>query len=185
MGDRLRADHNYRLYSALVERMPQLKEQDWALKTINGIPDHQGWVKLGRESWLGIRCDLSLLEQFGTLDGQVLRVGQNLIQLGTLTGQSLQPSPDLQCRMVTIKSKFSCRVEPFEFGVVLGRQLNALGIQTMPTLKERKIVEIHTTKVVGFRVAFSGLKPQESLALQRHGVGGRRRMGCGYFVSHG
>lgn len=181
-GDRLPADHGYRLYSALVERLPGLKERSWALKTINGIPDRQGWVQLGHESWLGVRTTLDGLALFGELDGQVLRVGKALIQLGTLTGASLQPCPDLQARLVTIKARYQDQVSPFEFGVALGKQLERLGIQTMPTLGDRKVLRIKDANVVGYGVSFAGLSEAESLTLQQHGLGGRQRMGCGYFI---
>lgn len=181
MGDRLPADHNYRLYSALVERIPNLKEQEWHLKTINGIPDRKGWVKLGRESRLGIRCDLTLLEQFGTLDNQILRVGQNLIQLGTLEGRSLSIKKTLRARIVTIKQAGVETPEKTLFAVALGKQMCDLGIRHMPIVGKRCTLRIKETTVVGFEVRFPDLSYRESLLLQRYGLGGKHRMGCGVF----
>jgi CRISPR-associated protein Cas6 len=181
-GDRIPADHGYRLYSALVERLPGLKELGWSLKTINGIPDRQGWVQLGSESWLGVRTELANLELFGSLDGQVLRVGKALVQLGTLTGASLQPCPSLEARLVTIKAQYQDQVSPFEFGIALGKALERLGVQAMPVLGERKTLRIKDAAVVGYGVSFADLSPEASLTLQRQGLGGRQRLGCGYFV---
>jgi CRISPR-associated protein Cas6 len=100
MGDRIPADHCYRLYSALVERIPALKEMNWQLSTITGIPDRQGWVKLGRRSRLMIRCSLDQVPAFSTLDGTILRVGQTLLQLGTLEGNNLTACETLESRLV-------------------------------------------------------------------------------------
>jgi CRISPR-associated protein Cas6 len=181
MGDRLRADHNYRLYSALVERMPQLKDCEWQLKTINGIPDHQGWVKLGRKSRLGVRCDLSLLGQFGTLDGQVLRIGQNLIQLGTLTGQSLHPTTRLRARLVVIKQAGNETDDKVLFAVALGKKLGEMDIKHLPLIGGKRVLRIRDNTVCGYEVTFPDLSYAESLTLQRRGIGGKRRMGCGVF----
>lgn len=180
MGDRLRGDHNYRLYSALVERMPQLKEQEWHLKTINGIPDRQGWIKLGRESRLGIRCDLALLESFGELDNQVIRVGSGFLELGALMGQVIHPKPNLSARLVTFKSPTGCFGE-YEFGISLGRVLREIGLQKPPKLGKRKTLKIKGVTVAGYGLHFENVLPEYSLWLQRYGIGGRRKMGCGVF----
>jgi CRISPR-associated protein Cas6 len=178
-GDRLPADHNYRLYSALVTLLPQLKEQDWQLKTINGIPDRKGWIKLGRESRLGIRCDLSLLGQFDALQGHTLRVGQCLLQLGELTGRSLSVAKPLESRLVTIKQGAG---DDFSFFCLsLGKQLGNLGIHHLPTIGQRCTLRVKDCTIVGYQVRFSDLSDAESLTLQRHGLGGKHRMGCGTF----
>ena len=64
MGDRLPADHNYLLYSALVKLRPQLKNVEWQLGTVVGIPDSRGWIRLGGKSHLMVRCNLANLEDF-------------------------------------------------------------------------------------------------------------------------
>jgi hypothetical protein len=38
---------------------------------------------------------------------------------------------------------------------------------------------------VGFPLRIDGLTAEESLIVQEHGVGSRRRMGCGVFVKEG
>jgi CRISPR-associated endonuclease/helicase Cas3 len=180
MGDRLPADHNYLLYSALIEKLPELKGCDWQLKTINGIPDSHGWIKLGNKSWLGIRCDLEMLEAFGALDNQVLRVGSGFMEIGLLEGQGLTPKPNLCSRLVTFKSPTGCFGE-YEFGVSLGRVLNKIGLQKPPQLGNRGTLKIKKVTVAGYSLRFENLPAEYSLWLQRYGIGGRRKMGCGVF----
>lgn len=180
-GDRVPSDHNYRLYSALIDAQPQLKDLPWQLGTITGIPDRHGWIQLGNQSTVRIRCEQSTLPLFLALNQQVLRVGKALVQLGTLTGGTLSPAPNLRSRMVTIKLDPNQRVEAFDFGVALGQQLARLGITTAPRLGDRKCLRIRSMAIVGFELAFHDLPEPESMILQTHGIGGRRRMGCGFF----
>jgi len=182
MGDRLPVGHNYRLYSALIAQEPALKSIPWQLVTITGVPDRADWIKLGRSSEMGIRCAVADLHLFSGLDNQIIRIGQHLLQLGELHGKSIEPVGQLRSRLVTIKSLFTCRVDKFQFGVVLGKQLQKLGVDAMPTLLDRNTVKIKDTTVVGYGVSFSVLTPKDSLTLQSLGVGGRRRMGCGVFL---
>ena len=182
MGDRLSSDHNYRLYSSLIQQNPHLKDIDWQLNTINGIPDRNGWVKLCRDSILAVRCKYSDLKEFAVFDNSIIRIGQNLIELDSSDGQSLSPKEKLWSRLVTIKSEYVCRVSPFEFGVALGKQLKLLGIESHPALGDRKTTVIKDTTVVGYSIEFPSLKPQESLLLQSNGLGGRRKIGCGFFL---
>ena len=180
MGDRLHADHNYRLYSSMVAKISALKEFDWQLGTIAGIPDRDGWIKLGRKSFLMVRCEVSHVNIFSKLDETVIRVGQNLIQLGQSEGESIQPHDFLEARIVTVKSK-TCRTDPFSFGLSLGKQLSDIGVQSIPLLGDRKTIQIKDTTVIGYGLKFVELDPNEAIALQIHGLGGRRKLGAGFF----
>lgn len=182
MGDRLPADHNYRLYSALISKLPILKRIDWQLGTITGIPDHSGWVKLGQFSTLSIRCEFANLGIFSALDNDILRVGQSLIKLGQSEGNSLHPYESLIARIVTVKARDIVREDPFLFGVSIGKQLQALGIQSIPKLGDRKTIRVKDHTIVGYSLSFPYLSPYEALILQSKGVGGRRKIGAGYFI---
>lgn len=181
MGDRIPSDHNYRLYSALIEQIPKLKEIDWQLGTLTGIPDRQGWIKLGRKSVLSVRCPIAHTGLFGVLDERILRCGQSFLQLGAMQGSSLQPHPSLSARLVVIKQVEGTEVSPFSFGVAVGRQLEQLGIKVLPEIGCRGSVRVKGYALVGYGVRFSGLSPEDSIALQVSGLGGKRKMGCGVF----
>jgi CRISPR-associated protein Cas6 len=64
----------------------------------------------------------------------------------------------------------------------LGKQLERLGIDTLPEIGDRGCMRVNGNDVVGYSVRFNDLRPEESLKLQIHGLGGKRRMGCGVFV---
>jgi CRISPR-associated endonuclease/helicase Cas3 len=95
----------------------------------------------------------------------------------------------LAAKMVTIKGF----LEPEEFLAAAGRQFDALGIRGklgIPVHHDaqrendprRKVMRIREKKVVGFPLHATELTAEESLLLQQHGLGGRRKMGCGFFA---
>ncbi|MBT9158983.1 MAG: CRISPR-associated endonuclease Cas6 [Dehalococcoidia bacterium] len=180
-GDRLPADHNYRLYSAVIDAIPEAKTLEWQLHTVCGKPDHKGWIYLNEKSRMGIRCQLGSVSLFSALEDKVLQIGMSFCRLGTLTGTAIKPHRNLVSRIVTIKSHF-CPVNEFEFGVSLGKQLHELGLQWMPILGARKALRVKGRDIVGYSLRFEALPEDFSLSLQASGLGGRRRMGCGVFV---
>ena len=44
------------------------------------------------------------------------------------------------------------------------------------------MVRVKGKAVVGYSLIVSGLTAAESVRLQEHGLGGRTRMGCGFFL---
>jgi CRISPR-associated protein Cas6 len=179
MGDRLPTDHGYRLYAALVGKIPELKNINWQNGLISGDLD-KSWLKLNRSSYLMIRCMSNQVIHFSILDSGIIRVGQNLIELGVSEGETLTWKPELKSDFVTIKCQ-TCRYEPFDFGVALGKQLQYMNIESFPTLGERKAIKIKDASVVGYAVRFLDLKPDESKSLLKTGIGGRRKIGGGIF----
>ena len=103
------------------------------------------------------------------------------MQLGALEGRSLEPAGNLSARLVTFKSPTGSFGE-YEFGVSLGRVLGRLGLQRPPLLGQRKTLRIKGVTVAGYSLGFENVPPEFSLWLQQHGLGGRRKMGCGVFT---
>ncbi len=61
------------------------------------------------------------------------------------------------------------------------RQLHQLKIKGKFTLGKRRTFKVHGKQVVGYSLLVSELTAEESIVLQEHGLGGRRKMGCGFF----
>lgn len=179
-GDRVQRDCRYRLYSTLIGLIPDLKEITWQLGGFTGSPDG-AFVKLGRSSELIIRCQVADIAKFAVLDNQILEVGQSLIRLGELIGSELQPVENLRSDLVIIKLFEGTRIEKIKFAMSLGKQLHQLGIGVLPEIGDRATLLIKGQLVVGYEVWFEKLNPVESIALQGLGLGGKRRMGCGFF----
>jgi CRISPR-associated protein Cas6 len=82
--------------------------------------------------------------------------------------------------------------EPTAFIEAVSRQLETLEIKGRAVIPfstegeiERKTIKIKRFTVVGFALAIFDLSEEDSIKLQIHGLGGKRRMGCGVFVPLG
>jgi CRISPR-associated protein Cas6 len=187
VGSTLPADHGYGLYSALIQQQQALREQPWLqLQTISGIPNHQGIIQLGQGSKLRIRLPVDKVPLLVSLAGQRFTIGSHSINLGIPQINTLQSADHLKARIVTIKGY----TEPDPFLEAAHRQLHALGIHAdigIPLDAEgkhdRKTIKIQRYSVVGFGLHIWGLGEQDSIRLQEVGLGGKRRMGCGVFMS--
>lgn len=189
MGDRIRIDHGYRLYSALVAINPAIKNLEWQLIAVNGCNTHDGFVKLGCESLLGVRCALRDTPVFDAVANRVLRVGQGLIEVGEVKVRQIESKRSLVSKITTIKNAGRSQCDRDAFCISLGKQLAKLGVGALPTISKRQqflpITELgkgDREGAVGYGVRFESVSDAESLILQRFGLGGKRRMGCGVFV---
>lgn len=192
IGTELPADHNHRLCAAIRKRFPQLHElEGLAINTITGIPNKQGKIALTLKSRLFLRLPVEEIVQVYLLAGQTLNVGGYSIQLGNPELQTLKPVDTLKARLVTIKGY----TEPELFLIAAHRQLQKLNINANVSIlanenqePKRLTLKIRNYTIVGFSVVVSDLSPDDSIKLQVHGLGGKRRMGCGVFyptsVSH-
>jgi len=167
-GEYLPSDHNYGLYSALVHHCQQLKEIDWQLGTITGIPDGKGLINLGSKSRLKIRCAIEHAHLFQPTN---LKIGKWEITVGTPKATDMTNSPDLYSRIVVIKGAET----PEQFRQSLAKQLPP---GTVATIGERRKLKIKRFTVIGFEVFAHTPDPK---TLQIQGLGGKRKIGCGFF----
>lgn len=188
-GTTLHADHNHKLLASLSEKIPQLHHLvGLAINTVSGIPDKQGKITLTSASRLYLRLPVEAITLVYPLTGQTLNVGGYSIKLGNPELQTLQAVESLKSRLVTIKGY----LEPEAFLEAAYRQLQALEIQANIGIPandngEPKRLTLKITKpnrsytIVGFSIVVDNLNEEDSIKLQIHGLGGKRRLGCGVF----
>ncbi|MBW4507643.1 MAG: type I-MYXAN CRISPR-associated protein Cas6/Cmx6 [Scytonematopsis contorta HA4267-MV1] len=193
IGTELWADHNHRLCAAICTKLPKLHDLNrLAINTITGIPDKQGKIILTSQSRLLLRLPVEAISQVYQLAGETLNIGGCAIKLGNPELQTLKPAESLKARLVVIKGY----TEPGEFLGAAYRQLQKLEINAnigIPanekgepkrlTLTIRKKIgdEIKDYIIVGFSVIVYDLSADDSIKLQIHGLGDKRRLGCGIF----
>jgi CRISPR-associated protein Cas6 len=183
-GSRVSVDHGYALYGA-VARVLETREDAWmhqldqlGLHLLRGAYGSHGRLLLGPRTRFGLRLSAALIPKVLVLAGKRLVIGGDSLQVGVPHVQALRPSPVLAARLVTTRNGQDER----RFDGEITRQLNGLGITASAIRGRRRVVRIKDKTVVGYGVRVAGLSAEESLRLQEHGLGGRRKMGCGVFV---
>ncbi|MBW4603961.1 MAG: type I-MYXAN CRISPR-associated protein Cas6/Cmx6 [Calothrix sp. FI2-JRJ7] len=184
-GTELHADHNHYLLAGISKKFPILHElKELSINTITGIPDKQGKIKLTNKSKLYLRLPVEAIAHVYLLAGESLEIGEYTIGLGNPELQTLKPVETLRARLVTIKGY----KEAEQFLLAAERQLKSFDIRANIGIiandngtPKRLTLKIKKYTIVGFSVVVSSLKPDDSIKLQVHGLGGKRRLGCGVF----
>lgn len=177
-GKSLPTDQGYALYSAISRVVPEVHSADWfALETLPGVARGDGTTQLDPQGNLRMRLPQEHVSLLLKLAGKQLNLNGQAIRLGAPQINLLQPSSALYARIVTIKGY----TEPEPFTDAVCRKLNKVGIRCEVVLGPRRVLQVGNHTIVGFGLALHELSDDASILLQEQGLGGRRRMGCGYF----
>src|SRR5687767_3988311 len=177
-GKTLPSDHGYGLYGAISRIIPEAHSADWlAIETIPGVARGDGVTQLDPQARLKIRIPQDRVPLMLKLAGKRLEVDGHAIRLGAPQIYLLKPVTTLNARIVTIKGF----TEPEPFRNAVCRKLDELGVKGEPVVGPRRVVKVGNHTVVGFGLTIHELSDEGSIILQEQGVGGRRRMGCGFF----
>ncbi|HTW90882.1 MAG TPA: type I-MYXAN CRISPR-associated protein Cas6/Cmx6 [bacterium] len=201
-GREIPADHSYALYGAVSRHVPwthDSAQETLGIHPINGLLAGNRLLHLTPSSRLTFRLDSDHVRELLPLAGEELDLDGYKLRVGVPTTYLLKPAATLRSRLVTFKH----RMDPESFLAKAQEEFSRLGIMGTPGLirrsgtkslegrKEmtadrspsiRRTLRIHDKEVVGFAMEVSGLSADDSLRLQEHGLGGRRRFGCGIFV---
>ncbi len=188
-GSLISSLHGYSLYSAVKKILPWMGDCPLTLiSSIDGIKNDKGLIETQEFSRLRIRTPVAQASRFYSLAGQTLSVGQGRIFLKVPTIGPLSPKATLQARIVIIHlSKERELVPPDRFLVAATRQLSENGINGRISLLlkkgalKRQVLLVKNRKIPGYGVEVSGLSEDDSLKLQTLGLGGKKKMGAGYF----
>jgi len=181
-GKTIPVDHGYALYGALSRVCPQLHHtEDAAVQMIRGRYCGEGLLALSPASSLKLRIPAGNLLHYITLAGKSIEVDGHVIRLGIPTPYLLQPKTVLYSHLVTTKNGN----DEERFSAEIVNQLESLSIWGKLAIGKRRTFKVHDRQIVGYSVLVSELTAEESLTLQEKGLGGRRKMGCGVFVSVG
>jgi CRISPR-associated protein Cas6 len=191
LGDTLPTDHAYLLYAALSRRVPRFHDPAGGVRfaQINGQRGGKGQLVLFEKSRLRLRLPTGAISDVLPVAGKSLEIGEHRIRLGVPHVVALTSAASLVARIVTFKHATS----PERFLEKARQELDTLGIKgeaSIPRIlsgerqgePRRQVIRIKGKRVIGFAIRVEGLTEEESLRLQEEGVGGRRRMGCGFFV---
>lgn len=186
MGKSLPIDHGYGLFSALAHWQEKLHYlESMSIAAITGIPTEQRMIQLTDRSRLLIRLPVDKVPLVYPLAGKSLTIDKHKIRFEIPQMNFLQPAQRLRSHLVVIKGY----QEPESFLEAAQRQLEQLGIQgnlhilsKADGVPKRKSIKVNQFTVVGFGLEVTQLSDEDSLMLQRQGIGGKHKMGCGVFV---
>jgi hypothetical protein len=212
LGAEIPADHGYALYGAMSRLVPKLHTEEMPVRIgpIRGTYIGDGKLRLQpRGSRLRVRLHPDDVPAVLPLAGKSLELDGHSVRLGVPQVCALVPTTTLFARTVVIKAsspktspadkasrdreKTKRYQEPGEFLAAIRREFERQNIgadadlplhETGPRAGQacRHVLRIHGKTIVGFSVIVQGLTAEESLTLQEQGLGGRSKMGCGFFV---
>jgi CRISPR-associated protein Cas6 len=204
LGETLPTQYAYPLYGALSRLLPELHAADCPVRVgpVRGTPAGRGVLHLpaGR-SLLRLRTPEDQLRTLLCLAGKPLDVAGHRLRLGVPRVQMLVPAPMLFARLVVVKANQRKEEKrpplrpptPEQFLQIVRAKLDQLEVKAEPSLPltptgphagqpRRGVLRIQGRTVVGYSVLLAGLTAEESVQVQERGIGGRLRMGCGFFV---
>jgi CRISPR-associated protein Cas6 len=190
-GETIPTDHSYALYSCLSRILPILHSQEASIRfnPISGVYEQPGVLRLLPQSRLRLRLMVDDIKLILPLSGRSLDLNGHHLRLGVPWLHGLEPRTALIARMVTFKN--STTLETFLTNA--RKFLDARNFQGEVGVPKRvdqegkehplrRVMRIKDKTIVGYSLIVSGLSAEESLDLQENGLGGRTKMGCGFFV---
>lgn len=178
-GSELAADYPAALAAAVLARLPWAADDPlFGIHRINAPLTDAGYL-LSRRSRLQLRVGKSRLADASALAGQTLDFGATRLALGRATPRPLTPFPTLGAQQVV-----NTRADEPAFLEDLELQLELLGVEAGVICGKPAEVAGPTRTLKGFAVVLHELSPADSLRIQRLGLGGARRLGCGLFTHH-
>jgi CRISPR-associated protein Cas6 len=190
VGTTFPLDHGYSVFSAISRVVPSVHgDKRIGIHPIRGRRTAPGVLHVHEKSQLKIRLPSEEVAPYIALAGQALELDGHWHLVGIPRVEALIPAANLASRMVTFKHALI----PEKCLEDVQRELDRLEIKATPELAVstqpfqsgrviRRVLRVRDKKIVGFSLRVTGLSPEESIRLQEHGLGGRRRMGCGVFI---
>jgi CRISPR-associated protein Cas6 len=138
-------------------------------------------LQLSHRAKLALRLPRHRLDDAAALLGRTLEVAGSPLRVDRLSLRPLSTITTLFARCVLLAAAGD---EPTFLATAAG-ELGALGINPGTMLCGR--VTPVATPACTYQtrsLMVAGLMPEQSLALQRHGLGAERKLGCGVFIPH-
>lgn len=190
-GDAIPTDHAYPLYAALSRLVPEFHDPTTKVRfaPLNGAPGEPGRLCLNERSHLRVRLPDDAIRIALPLAGKSLDLAGSSIRLGPPSVRPLTPSTMVESWLVTFKHG----EEPGAFLATARAKLTEIAVAGEPAVRafesgpragepRRRVIRLKGQAIVGYALVVSGLTAEESIRLQERGLGGRTKMGCGFFL---
>jgi len=187
----LPVDHAYALSQAIQAALPWFAEEPCAgLHTVYGAASASGWMRpegadallqLSRRARLALRLPRHRLDDAAALLGRTLEVAGWPLRVDQVAVRPLSRITTLFSRCVIL----AAAGDEAAFLAAAAGELGALGIKPGTMVCGRVTPVATPARTYRARsLMLAGLTPEQSLALQRQGLGAERKLGCGLFIPH-
>jgi CRISPR-associated protein Cas6 len=179
-GDTLPADHAWALGREVQRILPWLESEPGAgIHPLKGAPTDRDTLLLSRRSRLILRLAADRVQEAERLTGSILDIAGAPLRVGTSRVKELLPFPTLYARFVTTGSG-----EEAAFVRDVAGLLEELGTRCKFMCGKSRRARTGEGEIAGFSVMLHEVLLEESVALQRRGLGSGRMLGCGMLVPH-
>jgi CRISPR-associated protein Cas6 len=187
----LPVDHAWALSQAVQAALPWFADEPQAgLHTVHGAASGAGWVRpegedarleLSRRTRLVLRLPGHRMADAAALSGKTLDVAGSPMRVGRLSARPLVRIASLFARGVVFEGASG----ETDFLAAAAGALRAFGIEAGTMLCGRATTLATPQSALTMRsLMVTVATPAQSLALQRHGLGEGRKLGCGVFIPH-
>lgn len=184
-GGAITAEYALPLWQALRVSLPWLADEpDAAILPLARVSQGQGTLFLGRHTRLELRLPQHLVDEAHSLCGRRLPLGEGAVEIGSASLRPLRPAAVLYSPFVTL----GCSAEA-EFLLEAKRLLELLDVDGQMICGKARtqpgdVFAGMEGMLQGFSLMLHGLTREDSLRIQRNGLGAGRKLGCGVFLPH-
>lgn len=188
----LPVDHIFALSQAVQTALPWLTDEPEAgLHAINVATSGNGWIRpddpnallhLSKRTRLELRVPAHRVSDAKKLEGAVLEVAGNSLEIKTATQRSLTTLSTLFSRALATDQDMPDEEQVLDW---IYSQLVLLDIKPRKMMcGTEHFIETPEARIRTRSLMIAGLEKEESLRLQKKGLGPYRHMGCGLFIPH-
>ena len=186
----LPVDHAYALQQAIQEALPWFAQEPQAgLHTVHGAASGAGWLRpegedallqLSHRAKFALRLPAHRAQEAAALTGRTLQVAGWPLRVEKMALRPLSRITTLFSRCVVLAAD-----DEAAFVGAATEELGALGIRAQRLVCGRVTPVATPERTYQARsLMLAGLALEQSLLLQRSGLGAGRALGCGLFIPH-
>jgi len=189
-GKCLEIDHAHDLSQALRQIIPDQSYRQLGIHQIRVAESGNGWdrpmnsgaiMQLSRRTKLMIRADLDSLGDVTKIIGKTLQLGDWQIEIGESSIRKLSLLGTLFSHAVSCDE----HLPEEDFLAVVAGQLDGMDISVSKMICGKAgSIRTDTENIFTRSLMIADLKPEESVRLQKQGIGESRNLGCGIFIPH-
>lgn len=188
-------DHAFAFSQAILERFEWMGAESGAgIHLIHGAESGNGWMRpedpenqllhLSRRSRMTLRVPRERVEEAHTLTGTVLDIDGYRLEVGKAKERKFSTLPTQFARYIVIPSGIDGDDEDAFIDYVVG-QMREMDVRVKKMLCGLPHTIRHPDGDLQTRsVMTADLEVEQAVALQQHGVGEHRHIGCGLFIPH-